>query len=142
MRLTRGDAVEKIGERTAHEQERLMIASRRRFLVRSAMAAGVSLLGGCARVHSGIRIGFIVKQPEAQWFQDEWRFAGEAARDRGFELIRIGAEDGDRVLSAIDTLYSRYASGFVICTPDPLLGAAIVLRAQADDLKLMSVDDR
>lgn len=119
-----------------------MIASRRHFLARSAMVAGVALLGGCDRVHDGIRIGFIVKQPEEQWFQDEWRFAGEAARDRGFELIRIGAENGDRVLSAIDTLYARYAAGFVICTPDPLLGTAIVLRAQADDLKLMSVDDR
>jgi len=119
-----------------------MIASRRQFLLRASLVAGTSLIGGCGRAHDGIRLGFIVKQPEEQWFQDEWRFAAEAARDRNFALIRIGAENGDRVLSAIDTLYARYAAGFVICTPDPLLGTAIVMRAQANNLKLMSVDDR
>jgi len=100
------------------------------------------LLGGCARPDGKVRIGFLVKQPEEQWFQDEWRFAAMAARDKGFELIRIGAEDGDRVLAAIDTLYARYAQGFVICTPDPKLGTAIRLRAEANSLKLLTVDDR
>jgi ABC-type sugar transport system substrate-binding protein len=102
----------------------------------------VATLGGCARPDGRVRIGFLVKQPEEQWFQDEWRFAGMAARDKGFELLRIGAEDGDRVLSAIDTLYARYAQGFVICTPDPKLGTAIRLRAAANGLKLLAVDDR
>jgi ABC-type sugar transport system substrate-binding protein len=107
---------------------------------------GCSWSGGLAwRLRAArwaIRIGFLVKQPEVQWFQDEWRFASRAARDKGFDLLRIGAEDGDRVLSAIDTLYARYAQGFVICTPDPNLGTAIRLRAQANRLKVLAVDDR
>lgn len=118
------------------------LISRRHFLGCTAAAGAVSLLGGCARPDGKIRIGFLVKQPEDQWFQDEWRFAAMAARDKGFELIRIGAEDGDRVLSAIDNLYARYAQGFVICTPDPKLGTAIRLRAEANGLKFLAVDDR
>lgn len=116
--------------------------SRRRFLAGTAAAMSAPCLSGCVRHDSRIRLGFIVKQPEAQWFQDEWRFAEMAARDRNFDLIRIGAEDGDRVLTAIDNLYAQYAQGFVICAPDPRLGTAIQLRARANDLKLVSVDDR
>lgn len=103
--------------------------------------AGVTL-AGCARPSSRVRIGFIVKQAEEQWFQDEWRFAGQAAAQRDFDIIRIGAPDGDRVVTAIDNLWARYAQGFIICTPDPLLGPAIKLRAALDGLKVMSVDDR
>src|SRR5258707_1807717 len=97
---------------------------------------------GCPRRESGVRIGFILKQPEEQWFQSEWHFAGLAARDRGFELIRIGAADGERVLTAIDDLYAKYAQGFVICAPDPNLGTAIRQLAGARGLKVLSVDDR
>jgi ABC-type sugar transport system substrate-binding protein len=105
-------------------------------------AAGVALLSGCARAPVATRIGFIVKQPEAQWFQDEWRFARAAGRKFGFEVIAIGAEDGDRVLAALNTLYARFAAGFIICAPDPRLGPAIAGFARTTGLKPMSVDDR
>ncbi|TPG41069.1 arabinose ABC transporter substrate-binding protein [Sphingomonas koreensis] len=118
-----------------------MIITRRHCLA-GIGASAVAALPGCAPHRDGVRIGFIVKQPEEQWFQDEWTFAGEAARAKGFDLIRIGAEDGDRVLAAIDTLYAKYAQGFIICAPDPRLGPAILERADADVLKVMSVDDR
>src|SRR6266481_2609780 len=122
-----------------------MSTTRRTFLARTAaaaLAATGSLLAGCPRRESGVRIGFILKQPEEQWFQSEWHFAGLAARDRGFELIRIGATDGERVLTAIDDLYAKYAQGFVICAPDPNLGTAIRQLAGAHGLKVLSVDDR
>jgi ABC-type sugar transport system substrate-binding protein len=99
-------------------------------------------LFGCARPPQDLRIGFLVKMPEAQWFQDEWRFARAAARDLGFTLIAIGAEDGDRVLSALGTLYARYAAGFIICAPDPRLGPAIAGFANRTGMKAMAVDDR
>ena len=28
-----------------------------------------------------VKIGFVVKQPEEPWFQDEWRFAEQAAKE-------------------------------------------------------------
>lgn len=115
---------------------------RRQFIAASSVALGLAVTG-CARSSDGkIRIGFIVKQPEEQWFQSEWKFAGVAAREHGFDLIRIGAPDGDRVLTAIDNLAAKNASGFVICAPDPRLGTAIEQRARVNELKVMSVDDR
>jgi L-arabinose transport system substrate-binding protein len=89
-----------------------------------------------------VKIGFLVKQPEEAWFQDEWRFAEKAADDYGFELVKIGATDGEKVLSAIDNLASQGAQGFIICTPDVKLGPAIKAKANMNRLKFMSVDDR
>jgi L-arabinose transport system substrate-binding protein len=89
-----------------------------------------------------VKIGFLVKQPEEPWFQNEWKFADEAGRDFGFEVIKIGATDGEKVLSAIDNLAAQGAQGFVICTPDVKLGPSIVAKARAAGLKVMSVDDR
>ncbi|TDX45118.1 L-arabinose-binding protein [Halanaerobium congolense] len=89
-----------------------------------------------------VKIGFLVKQPEEAWFQDEWKFAEEAADDYGFELVKIGGTDGEKVLSAIDNLASQGAQGFIICTPDVKLGPAIKAKADMNGLKVMSVDDR
>ncbi|MDR3496583.1 MAG: arabinose ABC transporter substrate-binding protein [Ancalomicrobiaceae bacterium] len=89
-----------------------------------------------------IKIGFIVKQPEEPWFQDEWKFAEVAAKEKGFTLVKIGAEDGEKVLSAIDNLGAQGAQGFIICTPDVKLGPGIVAKAAANNLKMMTVDDR
>ncbi|MDB5454914.1 MAG: arabinose transporter L-arabinose-binding periplasmic protein AraF [Caulobacter sp.] len=114
----------------------------RRGLLLGAGALALPALGGCRQREGKVRIGFIVKQPEEQWFQNEWRYAEQAAHDRGFTLIRIGAADGDRVLTAIDNLAAKDAKGFVICAPDPRLGTAIFQRAKVNDLKVMSVDDR
>ena len=89
-----------------------------------------------------VRIGFLVKQPEELWFQNEWKFAQQAADKYGFELIKIGAVDGEKVLSAIDSLAVQGAQGFVICTPDTKLGPAIVAKAKAHQLKAFAVDDQ
>lgn len=89
-----------------------------------------------------VKIGFLVKQPEEPWFQDEWKFAAMAAKDKGFELVKIGTPSGDQVLTAIDNLSAQHAQGFIICAPDVKLGSAIAAKARADNLKLMSVDDR
>ncbi len=89
-----------------------------------------------------VKIGFLVKQPDEPWFQAEWSAAEKAATENGFELLKIGTPDGEKVLSAIDNLAANGAKGFVICTPDVRLGPAIVAKAKANDLKLMTVDDQ
>src|ERR1700722_17963456 len=76
--------------------------------------------------HPGaLKLGFVVKQPEEPWFQLEWKFADEAAAKYGFDLVKVGAPDGEKVLTAIDNLAASGAQGFVICTPDTHLGPAI-----------------
>ncbi|MGQ0286703.1 substrate-binding domain-containing protein [Pasteurellaceae bacterium 22721_9_1] len=42
----------------------------------------------------------------------------------------------------MDNLAANGAKGFVICTPDPKLGPAIMAKARAYDLKVLAVDDQ
>ena len=127
-----------------------------RLLVAFAMASAFALLAGCSKspdasTTSGargtapagsVKIGFYVKQPEEPWFQLEWKFAEQAAKELGFTLVKTGGNDGEKALAAIDTFAAGGAQGFVICTPDTKLGPAIVNKAKAANLKLISVDDR
>ena len=116
------------------------------------VAAGCALLaGGCSKPNGdagagapagAIKIGFYVKQPEEPWFQLEWKFAEQAAKDLGFTLVKTGGNDGEKALAAIDTFTAGGAQGFVICTPDTKLGPAIVNKARAAKLKVIAVDDR
>ena len=66
-----------------------------------------------------VKIGFIVKQPEEPWFQNEWKFAQQAADQYGFELIKIGAPDGEKVEAAIDSLATNGAQGALSCVTAP-----------------------
>src|ERR1700675_4645556 len=112
-------------------------------LVATATAASATLFTApVVQAADNVKIGFLVKQPEEPWFQDEWKFAEIAAKDKGFTLVKIGAPSGEKVMSAIDNLAAQKAQGFVICTPDVKLGPGIVAKAKAAGLKMMTVDDR
>jgi L-arabinose transport system substrate-binding protein len=119
-----------------------MVRSRARWILAAACLVAAASAAAAPGVAKKVKIGFLVKQPEEPWFQNEWKFADEAGRDFGFEVIKIGATDGEKVLSAIDNLAAQGAQGFVICAPDVKLGSAIVAKARAAGLKAMSVDDR
>lgn len=106
------------------------------------LSVGLLMTSTPSRADDPIKIGFVVKQPEEPWFQDEWKFAEVAAREKGFTLVKIAAPSGEKVMSAIDNLAAQKAQGFVICTPDVKLGPGIVAKARADGLKMMTVDDR
>lgn len=113
----------------------------------SALVVAAALAAACGKSPSPaaparVKIGFLVKQAEEPWFQNEWKFARQAAAKLGFDLVEIAVPDGERALSAIDNLAAQGAQGFVICAPDVRLGPAIVAKAQAHGLKVMSVDDQ
>ncbi|MBB5189319.1 L-arabinose transport system substrate-binding protein [Silvimonas terrae] len=107
-----------------------------------ALGLAAALIAPALHAADQVKIGFLVKQAEEPWFQDEWKFAEQAAKEKGFTLVKIGVPSGDKVLSAIDNLGAQHAQGFIICAPDVKLGPAIVARAKQYDLKVMSVDDR
>ncbi|WP_062225886.1 arabinose ABC transporter substrate-binding protein [Aureimonas frigidaquae] len=113
-----------------------------KFWKQAILASAALLVAVGSAGAQDVKIGFVVKQPEEPWFQDEWKFAQEAAKEKGFTLVEIGAEDGEKVQAAIDNLGAQGAQGFIICTPDVKLGPGIVAKATANDLKLMTVDDR
>ena len=105
-----------------------------------AALLAMPLLGSAQAAET--KIGFVVKQPEEPWFQDEWKFADEAGKAKGFMVVKIGAEDGEKALAAIDNLGAQGAQGLVICTPDVKLGPALDAKAKANNLKMMTVDDQ
>jgi L-arabinose transport system substrate-binding protein len=88
------------------------------------------------------KIGFLVKMPEQGWFINEQRAAANVGKEVGFDVIDLGVQDGEKVLSAIDNLAAQGAQGFVICAPDVRLGPAIMARARAQNLKFVTVDDQ
>ncbi|MCG3767002.1 arabinose ABC transporter substrate-binding protein [Vibrio cincinnatiensis] len=115
-------------------------------LLSTAVLSGLTLLSASANAFFGsnddMRLGYLVKQPEEPWFQTEWSFAEKAAKDLGFDLVKMAVPDGEKTLNAIDTLATQGAKGFVICTPDPKLGPAIMAKAKSYDLKVVTVDDQ
>ena len=119
------------------------LARRRRALATLSLA----LAAGLAPLHSShaaepVKIGFLVKQAEEPWFQDEWKFAEQAAKEKGFALVKIGVPNGEKTIAAIDNLAAQKAQGFVICAPDVKLGNAVQRAAKRNNLKVMSVDDQ
>jgi L-arabinose transport system substrate-binding protein len=114
---------------------------KRRVTILMAVLLGALAVAGLS-AQAKPKIGFLVKMPEASWFQTEWKFADQAGQDLGFEVIKIGVQDGEKVLNAIDNLAAQGAKGLVICTPDTKLGPAIMTKAKALNLKVLAVDDQ
>jgi L-arabinose transport system substrate-binding protein len=108
----------------------------------TATLAATAFTAHTAQAADPVKIGFLVKQAEEPWFQDEWRFAEQAAREKGFTLVKIGVPNGEKMMAAIDNLAAQKAQGFIICAPDVKLGAAVERQAKRQNLKVMSVDDR
>ncbi|WP_252959807.1 substrate-binding domain-containing protein [Pseudomonas simiae] len=113
-----------------------------RSLCSAAVAVSAMSLSGLLLAAEEVKIGFLVKQAEEPWFQTEWAFAEKAGKEHGFTVIKIAVPDGEKTLSAIDSLAANGAKGFVICPPDVSLGPAIVAKAKANGLKVIAVDDR
>lgn len=111
-------------------------------LLCAAMLSACQQQANAPAATGSIKLGFLVKQPEEQWFQNEWHFAQKCADKYGIELIKIGTPDGEKVLNAIDVLGAKGAKGFVICTPDVRLGPAIAAKAATYGMKVFSVDDQ
>ncbi len=116
------------------------------FQTAALYALGLCSIVGCvtqpAFANDPVKIGFLVKQAEEPWFQDEWRFAEQAAKEKGFTLIKIGIPNGEKMVSAIDNLAAQKAQGFIICAPDVKLGLAVQRAAHRNALKVISVDDQ
>lgn len=126
-------------------------------LVSVLLVAGLTGLVGCKKKEpmtgtgatepatassAKVKIGFLVKQPEEPWFQYEWKGGDKAGAQYGFETIKLGVADGEKVMAAIDNLAVSGAQGFVICTPEVQLGPAIMTRAKQKGLKVVTIDDQ
>ena len=48
----------------------------------SAISVVLLMVVGLAKAKDEVKIGFVVKQPEEPWFQDEWKFAEQAGKEK------------------------------------------------------------
>jgi L-arabinose transport system substrate-binding protein len=80
-------------------------------------AAAIAVSAAAVAHAAGVKIGFVVKQPEEARFQDEWKLAVMAAKQKAFELVKIGAVDSEKVQAVIDDLTAHGAEGLIIFTP-------------------------
>lgn len=103
---------------------------------------GTTTGGEAPKTGDKIKIGFLVKSAQEQWFQTEWKFGREAAEKFGVELITQEVVDGEKVASQLDNLKVQGAQGVIICTPDQKLGEMIVAKCKEANMKLITVDDR
>src|SRR6218665_2789431 len=107
-----------------------------------ALGMVLASIGTAAQAADEPKIGFLVKQAEEPWFQDEWKFAEQAAREKGFKLIKIGVPGGSEVLTAIDNLSAQQAQVFIFGVPYTNPVRAGGAKAKKAPLKLMTVDER
>ncbi len=99
-------------------------------------------LAPLALAQEKVKLGFLVKQAEEPWFQTEWAFADKAGEALGAEIVKMPVPDGEKTLTAIDTLAAGGVKGFVICVPDTKLGTAVKRKADGYGLKVIAVDDQ
>ncbi len=127
-----------------HPAQRTGLLRKAALLVGMVSVVGMAALGwmNAAIAADPVKIGFLVKQAEEPWFQDEWKFAEQAAHDKGFTLVKIGIPNGEKMMAAIDNLAAQKVQGFVICAPDVKLGMAVERAARRNNLKVISVDDQ
>ena len=116
-----------------------------RWAVFAASAVLLCILAAKAlspRTAERVKIGFVVKMPEQAWFISEIAAAQAAGRAHDFDVVAIGAPDGERLMSAIDNLAAQGAAGFAVCAPDVRLGPAVMAHARLARLKVVTVDDQ
>jgi L-arabinose transport system substrate-binding protein len=106
------------------------------------LAAIVGLKAFTPQKPERVKIGFLVKMPEQAWFINESAAAVAAGREQDFDVVTIGTQDGEKLMTAIDNLASQGAQGFVVCPPDVRLGPAVADRAKMMGLKVVTVDDQ
>ena len=80
-----------------------------RSLCAAAVAVSAMSLSGLLLAAEEVKIGFLVKQAEEPWFQTEWAFAEKAGKEHGFTVVKIAVPDGEKTMSAIDSLAANGA---------------------------------
>lgn len=89
-----------------------------------------------------IRIAYIQKQGDQQYFIDQADGAKAAAEELGVELTVIDVgDDANEAISQLDTVISQGYKGIAIVVPDQLIGPQVMAAAEAAGIPLLASDD-
>lgn len=124
--------------RTGRAMKRLAVVSIPILLAGSLTACGDDASGDS----DSIKITYIQKQGDQQYFVDQAKGAMDAAKKLGVEVnvVDVGS-DANKAINEVDGAISRGVDGIVIVVPDATVGP-LAMRAAADgDIPLLASDD-
>lgn len=117
------------------------------YLARTLRIAAVLALYGAlpvpaaAQGNGPVRIGFLVQQARQPDCQDEWRFAEQAAQDKGVALLKVALAPGAALRAAVQALSAQGAQGLIVCGPEGALGGTLLRSAGNGGLKVMAMNE-
>lgn len=89
-----------------------------------------------------IRIAYIQKQGDQQYFIDQGDGAKAAAEELGAEVTMINVgDDANDAISQLDTVISQGYDAIAIVVPDQKIGPQVIEAAAAADIPLVATDD-
>ncbi|WP_082599931.1 substrate-binding domain-containing protein [Agromyces sp. Root81] len=89
-----------------------------------------------------IRIAYIQKQGDQQYFIDEIDGASEAAAELGAEVTAINVgDDANETISQLDTIISQGYDAIAIVVPDQKIGPQVIEAAKKAGIPLVATDD-
>jgi L-arabinose transport system substrate-binding protein len=89
-----------------------------------------------------IRIAYLQKQGDQQYFIDQANGAKEAAKDLGAEVTVVNlGEDANKAISEVDTAVAQGFDGIIIVVPDQQVGPQVIQTAKQANIPLLASDD-
>ncbi len=117
-------------------------------VIAAALSVAVATMGAWAAgnaqkdAEKQLRFGYISKMLTHPWFIDESKGLATRSKELGVDYIAIDAnQDDEAFMAAFDNLLARNVDAIFFCITDPKLGPAIVDRARAAKVPIMTIDD-
>src|SRR5262245_54978665 len=115
----------------------------RRAVALTAAAVGICLAAVPAVAQDEpIKLAYLTKHLDNPWFISETGGAQELADELGVELtIQDLQFDANLALTAMDTVISAGTDGIIMVVPEQQIGPAVMEKAAAANVPLVTVDD-
>lgn len=141
-----------MSQRSNMISQHLALYGRRCLIVFAGVAAVALALTGCGTAggsttgsssgSGGIRIAYIQKQGDQQYFIDEAKGASDIAKKYGATVTTIDvSSDANLAISQLNTVISQKYDGIAIVVPDQKIGPQVIAAAKKAGIPLVATDD-
>src|SRR6478735_6913939 len=139
--------------------QRSTMKSQHKVARRTSILAATTILGlsvalaGCGSVDDSsaadsgskdgtIRIAYIQKQGDQQYFIDQAQGAADMAKELGAEVTAINVgDDANEAISQLDTVIAQGYDAVAIVVPDQKIGPQVIDAAKKAGIPLVATDD-
>jgi len=98
--------------------------------------------GATSNIAAGMTFGLIQKSGDQQYFKDEAAGFKEIIENEGGKVLVQDVQlNADAAISAMDTMIGAGVKGIAIVVPDQKIGPAVIEKAKAANVPLISLDD-